>query len=177
MDFALEQNPLELEPVVVNAPYDAVLDPLATASEQKITEADLRELPVTTLAEALELSAGAVGTSYRGGRIGEESFILDGLGVKNRMDAATAGLGVTIPTDLLSEASLVTNAFSARYGAGAVWAGERRHPRSGRRAGKAGSPTRGIGRSAGRWTVGSTASSCARVDRSSGSSAPSRRST
>ncbi len=117
VDFALEQNPLELEPVVVNAPYDAVLDPLATASEQRITEADLRELPVTTLAEALELSAGAVGTSYRGGRIGEESFILDGLGIKNRMDAASSGLGVTIPTDLLSEASLVTNAFSARYGA------------------------------------------------------------
>jgi hypothetical protein len=117
VNFVLEQNPLELEPVVVNAPYDAVLDPLATASEQRITAADLRELPVTTLSEALELSAGAVGTSYRGGRVGEESFILDGLGIKNRMDAATAGLGVTIPTDLLSEASLVTNAFSARYGA------------------------------------------------------------
>ncbi|MEZ0333383.1 MAG: TonB-dependent receptor, partial [Gemmatimonadales bacterium] len=116
VDFELEQNPLELEPLVVNAPYDAVLDPLATASEQKITAADLRDLPVSTLSEALELSAGAVGTSYRGGRIGEESFILDGLGIKNRMDAASAGLGVSIPTDLLSEASLVTNAFSARYG-------------------------------------------------------------
>ncbi len=116
VDFDLERNPLELAPIVVTAPYDAVLDPLATASEQKISAADLRELPVSSLEEALALSAGTVGTSYRGGRVGEESFILDGLGIKNRLDAASGGLGLNIPPDLLSEASLVTNGFSARYG-------------------------------------------------------------
>ena len=116
VDFELEQNPLELDPVVVTAPYDAVLDPLATATEQKITEADLRDLPISTLDDALALSAGSVGTSYRGGRLGQESFILDGLGVKNQLDAASGGLGLAVPPDLLSEASLVTNGFSARYG-------------------------------------------------------------
>src|SRR5262245_25402473 len=35
VDFDLEPNPLELEPLVVTAPYDAVLDPLATSTEQK----------------------------------------------------------------------------------------------------------------------------------------------
>ena len=59
---------------------------------------------------------GNGGQSYRGGRIGEESFILDGLGVKNQLDAASGGLGLRIPPDLLGEASLVTNGFSARYG-------------------------------------------------------------
>jgi len=116
LDFALERNPAQLEPLVVTAPYDAILDPLATGTEQKITAADLRDLPVSTLEEALALSAGSVGTSYRGGRLGQESFILDGLGVKNQLDAASGGLGLSIPTDLLSEASLVTNGFSARYG-------------------------------------------------------------
>ena len=80
VDFELEANPQELEPLVVTAPYDAVLDPLATSTEQKITAADLRDLPISSLEEALELSAGSVGTSYRGGRLGQESFILDGLG-------------------------------------------------------------------------------------------------
>ncbi|HEX6107502.1 MAG TPA: TonB-dependent receptor, partial [Gemmatimonadales bacterium] len=116
VDFSLEQNPLELDPLVVTAPYDAVLDPLATATEQKITDADLRDLPVSSLEEALALSAGSVGTSYRGGRLGQESFILDGLGLKNQLDASTGGLGLVIPPELLSEASLVTNGFSARYG-------------------------------------------------------------
>lgn len=116
VDFALEANPTELEPLVVTAPYDAVLDPLATSTEQKISAEDLRDLPISTLEEALALSAGSVGTSYRGGRIGQESFILDGLGVKNQLDASSGGLGLQVPPDLMSEASLVTNGFSARFG-------------------------------------------------------------
>jgi TonB dependent receptor/Carboxypeptidase regulatory-like domain len=116
VDFPLETNPLALAPIVVTAPVDPVLDPLATSTEQKISAADLRDLPVSSLEEALALSAGSVGESYRGGRLGEESFILDGLGVKNQLDAASGGLGLRIPPDVLSEASLVTNGFSARYG-------------------------------------------------------------
>ncbi|MBA3893122.1 MAG: TonB-dependent receptor [Gemmatimonadales bacterium] len=116
VNFDMEPNPLELEPLVVTAPFDAVLDPLATGTEQKISAEDLRDLPISSLEEALALSAGSVGTSYRGGRIGQESFILDGLGVKNQLDASSGGLGLQIPPDLLGEASLVTNGFSARYG-------------------------------------------------------------
>jgi hypothetical protein len=116
LDFRLETNPLELEPLVVTAPVDPVLDPLATATEQKISAEDLRELPVSSLEEAIALSAGTVGESYRGGRLGEESFILDGLGIKNQLDAANGSLGLRLPPDVLSEASLVTNGFSARYG-------------------------------------------------------------
>ena len=115
-DFQLEPSAVELAPLVVTAPVDELLDPLATSSEQKISAADLRDLPVSSLEEALALSAGSVGQSYRGGRLGEESFILDGLGVKNQLDAASGGLGLHIPPDLLGEASLVTNGFSARYG-------------------------------------------------------------
>ena len=115
-DFELTPSAVELEPLVVTAPIDELLDPLATSTEQKISAADLRDLPVSSLEEAIALSAGTVGQSYRGGRIGEESFILDGLGVKNQLDAASGGLGLHIPPDLLGEASLVTNGFSARYG-------------------------------------------------------------
>jgi outer membrane receptor protein involved in Fe transport len=115
-DFELTASAVELAPLVVTAPVDALLDPLATSTEQTITAADLRDLPVSSLEEALALSAGTVGQSYRGGRVGEESFILDGLGVKNQLDAASGGLGLHIPPDLLGEASLVTNGFSARYG-------------------------------------------------------------
>src|SRR5215210_8147424 len=116
LDFSLEQNPLSLDPLIVTAPVDPVLDPLATSTEQKVSAADLRELPVSSLEEAIALSAGTVSQSYRGGRVGEEAFILDGLGLKNQLDASSGGLGLNIPPDVLSEASLVTNGFSARYG-------------------------------------------------------------
>jgi outer membrane receptor protein involved in Fe transport len=115
VDFSLNATPTVLDPLVVRA-VDSVLDPFATATSQRITAADLRELPVSSLDEALALSAGAVGESYRGGRLGQQAFILDGLGVKNQLDASTGPLGVRLPPDILQEASLTTNAFSARYG-------------------------------------------------------------
>ncbi|MEO8294036.1 MAG: TonB-dependent receptor [Gemmatimonadota bacterium] len=115
VDFNLTPAPTVLEPIVITA-VDSVLDPFATSTTQRITAADLRQLPVSSLDEALALSAGAVGESYRGGRLGQQAFILDGLGVKNQLDASTGPLGVRLPPDILQEATLTTNAFSARYG-------------------------------------------------------------
>ena len=103
-------------PVVVEAYADSILDPALVATVQRISGEELRRFPVTTLDEAVTLSAGAVGESYRGGRLGQQAFVLDGLGVKNQLDASTGPLGVRIPPDMLTEASLVTNGFSARYG-------------------------------------------------------------
>lgn len=114
-DFRLQPSAVELPAIVVET-ADPVLDPLRTATEQVVTAEDLRTLPVSTLDEALALSAGAVGESYRGGRLGQQAFIIDGLGVKNQLDASTGSLGIRLPPDILTEASLVTNGFSARYG-------------------------------------------------------------
>ncbi|HSM15492.1 MAG TPA: TonB-dependent receptor [Gemmatimonadales bacterium] len=116
LDLLLTAMAIEVEELVVQARPDPVLDPLATSAEQKVTAANLRELPVTTLEEGIALSAGTVGESYRGGRLGQQSYIVDGVGVKNQLDASSGPLGVRIPPDILTEASLVTNGFSARYG-------------------------------------------------------------
>ncbi len=95
---------------------DIVLDPMLTATTQRISSEEIRRLPVSTVEEAVELTAGTVGSSYRGGRAGQESFIIDGLSVKNQLDESTGGLGLRVPVDMLTEASLVTNGFSARFG-------------------------------------------------------------
>ena len=116
LDFALQSQAVQLGALTVETAPDAVLDPLATATMQHISADDLRHLPVSTLAEAVALSAGAVGESYRGGQLGEQAFIIDGLGLKNQLDASTGSLGLNIPPDILTEASLVTDGFSARYG-------------------------------------------------------------
>lgn len=116
LDFALRPQAVGLPPVTVEARPDVVLDPLATATTQRISGEELRRLPVSSVDEGIALSAGTVGESYRGGRLGEQAFILDGLGVKNQLDASTGPLGVRLPPDMLEEAALVTNGFSARYG-------------------------------------------------------------
>jgi hypothetical protein len=117
LDFALTSSPVALgELEVIATRVDSVLDPLAVQDQQRYTAEDLRRLPVTTVDEAISLSAGVVAQSFRGGRAGQQAFILDGLGLKNQLDASTGSLGLRLPPDLLAEASLVTNGFSARYG-------------------------------------------------------------
>lgn len=116
LDLTLRPAAVEVESLIVHADVDPLLDPLATPTEQKVTAEEIRRLPISSLEEAIALSAGAVGESYRGGRLGQQSFILDGFGLKNQLDASTGDLGLRIPPDILTEASLVTNAFSARYG-------------------------------------------------------------
>jgi hypothetical protein len=116
LDFALQPDAVPLEEIAVEVRRDPILDPKVAATTRTITAADLRQLPVTTLEEAVELQAGVVGGSFRGGRVGEELFIVDGLGVKNQLDAAGGVLGVRIPAGALEEATLVTNGFSARFG-------------------------------------------------------------
>ena len=94
LDFALRPLAVPLGPVIVSAEHDSVLDPRAAATAQQVTPAELRRLPVSSIDEAIALSAGAVGESYRGGRLGEQSFTLDGLGLKNQLDASTGELGI-----------------------------------------------------------------------------------
>ena len=115
VNFTVDVYTIE-RPVVVEAYADSILDPALVATVQRIGGEELRRFPVTTLEEAVALSAGAVGESYRGGRLGQQAFVLDGLGVKNQLDASTGPLGIRIPPDVLTEAALATNGFSARYG-------------------------------------------------------------
>ena len=115
VNFTVDVYTIE-QPIVVEAYADSILDPSMVATVQRLSSDELRRFPVTTLEEAVALSAGAVGESYRGGRLGQQAFVLDGLGIKNQLDASTGPLGVRIPPDLLTEASLATNGFSARYG-------------------------------------------------------------
>jgi hypothetical protein len=113
----LAPTAVELEELIAYGILDPVLDPLATQTVQRITAVDLRRLPVSSLEDAIALQAGVVGESFRGGRAGQQSFLLDGFGVKNALDAASSeGSGLRIPPDLIAEAQLVTNGFSARFG-------------------------------------------------------------
>lgn len=97
LNVSMESLALQIESIAVTAVPDRVLDPMAPQDLQRVTGEEIRRLPVTTIEEAVALSAGAVGESYRGGRLGEQAFVLDGIGVKNQLDASTGSLGIRIP--------------------------------------------------------------------------------
>ena len=96
VNFQIDVYTIE-RPIVVEAFADSILDPAIIATVQRISGEELRRFPVTTVDEAIALSAGAVGESYRGGRVGQQAFVLDGLGIKNQLDASTGPLGACSP--------------------------------------------------------------------------------
>jgi len=116
VDFAMRPEAIALPGVEVEAQRDQLLDPRQPQVIQHIGADELQRLPVTTLEEAVELQAGVVQGSFRGGRLGQDALVIDGLGVKNQLDPSSGRLGLRIPTAALEEAALVTNAFSAQYG-------------------------------------------------------------
>ncbi len=116
VDFQLAADAVALPGVAVEASPDPLLDPRAPQAVQHITAEDLRTLPLTTLQEAVQIQAGVVEGSFRGGRVGQEVLVLDGLGFKNQFDAGSGQLGIRIPTAAVAEAAVVTNGFSAQYG-------------------------------------------------------------
>jgi hypothetical protein len=115
-DVRLAPTAVQLQDLVAVGIQDPILDPLATQTVQRISAEDFRRLPVSSLEDAIALQAGVVGESFRGGRVGQQAFILDGLGIKNQLDASTNGIGIRIPPDLITEAQLITNGYSARFG-------------------------------------------------------------
>lgn len=117
LHIALALQAVQIEGVVVQGEPDPLLDPRVTETRQTIGGADvLRQLPITRLEEAVAVQAGVVDGSFRGGRLGQDALVLDGLAVKNQLDASTGTLGLSIPPVALADASLVTHGFSARYG-------------------------------------------------------------
>ncbi len=116
INVQLAPEAVELPGLAVEARPDRLLDPRIAATVQQVTAADLRELPVTSIEQAVQLQAGVVEASFRGGRAGQEVLILDGMAVKNQLDAASGPAGIAIPPIAVSEVTLVTNGFSAQYG-------------------------------------------------------------
>ncbi len=116
LDVRLVPDAVRLLHYEVVGVLDPILDPLATATQQRIPVEDFRRLPVSSLADAVALQPGVVGQSWRGGRQGQQTLLLDGLGVKNQFDASTSQVGLVVPPALIEEAAVITNAFSARYG-------------------------------------------------------------
>jgi hypothetical protein len=115
-DVALTPSPLELEGMVVEASRVPLLQPDITESRQTVSEEEIRELPVDNLEDIIELQAGVVHGTIRGGRMGQEVYVIDGVTVKNFLEGSQEGLGLDMGVLSIQELALVTNGFSAEHG-------------------------------------------------------------
>lgn len=112
-NFQLFEQSIELkEDVVVIATRPLITKDL-TSSTAIISADDISVLPVTEFQEILNLQAGIVGGSVRGGRRGEVVYAIDGVPMTDVYDGSTV---VDVSTSSIQELQFVSGAFNAEYG-------------------------------------------------------------
>jgi outer membrane receptor protein involved in Fe transport len=118
--FELEISPLALPGLTVQAERLRLIEPEVSASQQVVLGQELRELPITVVAEAIELMPGVSDGHFRGGRAGQEVYVVDGIELKNQLEASAHGFGLEFSPSSLEEVGVLTGGFGATRSAGAA---------------------------------------------------------
>ncbi len=111
-DFALTETVMEQKEVVITAQHPLVQKDL-TATTAVIGKEEIAALPVTEVSQLLNLKAGYVSGSLRGGRTGEVAYWIDGVPVTNAYDGSQV---VEVNKNMVQEMQVVSGAFNAEYG-------------------------------------------------------------
>ncbi len=111
-NFSLPTEAIAGEEVVVVAQRALITKDL-TASTAVVNSSMLSALPITEIADVLELQAGFVDGHLRGGRSGEVAYWIDGVPVTDVYDGNTV---VDVNKNAVEEMQVISGAFNAEYG-------------------------------------------------------------
>ncbi len=117
INIQLEQESVGLKEIVVTA-KKPVIDRDLTSSELTVTSKDIKNLPVESLTDVLNLKAGVItdasgGIHIRGGRASEVGYLVDGIPVT---DNYSGSQGSTVDVQFLQEVKVISGVFNAEYG-------------------------------------------------------------
>jgi hypothetical protein len=117
-ELRIEMNttPISVQGITVLAERERLIEPEINASHEVLQGREVRELPIDETAQAIELATGVSQGHFRGGRVGQEVYLVDGLEVKNHLEASTQGAGLELSPSSLEEVEVVTGGFGAEYG-------------------------------------------------------------
>ncbi|MGQ9560318.1 MAG: TonB-dependent receptor [Candidatus Oleimicrobiaceae bacterium] len=112
LDVSLEESTIEGETVVVIA-EKPVVELNLTSSLASLSSEDMQIMPVRDLQEIVDLQAGVVDGHFRGGRLGEVQYQVNGVTVNNSYDNRSS---LQLDRSLLQEVQVISGTFDAEYG-------------------------------------------------------------
>ena len=117
-DLSIELNAaaVSLPGVVVQAERARLIEPEISATHEVVVAREIRDLPIDRLSEIIELTTGVSEGHFRGGRVGQEVYVIDGLALKNQFEATTQGFGLELSPTSLEEVDVITGGFGAAFG-------------------------------------------------------------
>jgi len=117
VDFKLASQDVKAEEVVVTAERPLIIKDV-TATRAAVSSDEIKTLPIQNPSQVLELQAGVVGGTFRGGRRGETAYIVDGFAVNDVFDG-NQGRGANnlgVESQAIQELELLTGGYNAEYG-------------------------------------------------------------
>lgn len=112
----LTAAPVAVEGVIVEAERVRLVEPDVSQSHDIIVARELRTLPVDRIEQVVEMTPGVSGGHFRGGRVGQEVHVVDGMELKNQFEASSQGAGIELSPTSLEEVEVITGGFGAQYG-------------------------------------------------------------
>lgn len=112
VDFDLREEVVEGEEIVIVADRPLVQRDL-TSSSTSVSSAELQALPVLNFNDVVNLQAGVVDGHFRGGRIGEVSYMVDGIPINDVFDQTYA---FQVENNAIQEVQIISGTFNAEYG-------------------------------------------------------------
>ena len=142
IDVGLSSTVVELAGITVEGESEVLMPRDNTVSKQRLTSERMNEIPATTLDELMVMEAGvqvggegalARGVRIRGGRLGEEGVVVDGMTVRNytanpyesgvsweyEQEIGSRAVDATpleFSTGSLEQVDIITGGFQAEYG-------------------------------------------------------------
>ncbi|MHB1688962.1 MAG: TonB-dependent receptor [Ignavibacteriaceae bacterium] len=112
LDIEMSEQAVQVKGVVVTASRPIVQKDL-TSTQSNISGHEINMLPVEDVQSVINLQAGVVDGHFRGGRIGEVKYLIDGVSVNDVYSGQS-----TMEADINSvqELQVITGTFNAEYG-------------------------------------------------------------
>ncbi len=113
LDFHLTESAIEGQEVIITAERPDVEREKTSTSDVWRGEDVIERAGVRDISQVLALSSDVSDEHFRGGRAGEELYLLQGMGIVNPLDQSTSFAPIM---SALEEVEVVTSGFGAQYG-------------------------------------------------------------
>ena len=112
LNFELSTTTIEGEEVTVVAERSLIQKDL-TSTTARVSSDDIKLLPLESVGQVVNLQAGVVAGHFRGGRLGEVSYMIDGIAVN---DGYNRSQMINLEPNSIAEIEVISGTFNAEYG-------------------------------------------------------------